>query len=220
MNSLREYLQASVEAETALFCEAEQLYQQSLTGFSHAHDDPLLHAREPHCGSATAFIQHNLRNHYGIETERLWGEPPLAPRLEHNNRIFGHVILRHENLLIDPTYGQLFNLTGMKAAHPATQSAHYPEELALFIDVHQPEQALEPLASALTEAASHEHAKQSAYAPLRHLGRQAVADVLFDIYNPDYYTDYTVHPLDPSYDHIQNLLQRGEQLRHTTRRIA
>lgn len=195
-----------VETETAHFCETEQALQVGKGTLGRAHDNPETHARLTNCGKATALVQHNLHKHHDTATQRLFGEPPLAPRIRHTNRKFGHVLLRTDEALIDPTYGQLFSYVGLHAP-VSYDDFSYPNPLSLTIDLSNPAETLDPLIDSLDEASRRESAQLDNYGPLRGQGRQAIRAVIYDIYNPDNYVPYEVETIHPSFDYIQALKQ-------------
>lgn len=209
-----EELGRTVEEETQLFCQAEHDNQSAKGRLGRTYDDATLYSRDSNCGVATAFLQQRLRQDHDLETERLHGQPPESPRLQFNNRRFGHVILRQNRFLIDPTYGQLFSFAGVTAGEVNKQpeSFRYPDKLALIVDTEEPEQALDPLVHALHAAAESEQSQQSPYAPFRGVGQGAIAATLRDLYNPDNYSHYQAQPTDPSHDHVQNILTRAKDL--------
>jgi len=197
------------EDETMQFCKAEQIIQQSKGTIGRTYDDVSLHARATHCGLATAFIQHYLKQNQGITSERLFGEPPLAPRTE-MHRKFGHVIVAVDQFLVDPTYGQLFSYVGVPLPHLATEHDFtYPDHLSLVIDANDPERALEPFIDTLKAT----NMPDAQYAPLRGMSRAAIADVVYDIYNPANYQSYELESMHPMYDYVQALKQASDQIR-------
>lgn len=198
-------LRQAIEQETNAFCAAEQTFQQRKGQLGAKYDDASLHARVSNCGAATAFVQQRLQENHDISTERLYGVSSLAPRSQHGNRSFGHVILRHENTLIDPTYGQLFAFAGIHPRQPEVTASDYPRELALMVDVAQSDDALAPLARAIDEASRHEYAQDN-YSPLRGVGAVAIQAVLRDVYAPSNYTQRVYDNDDPLYDRVQTLL--------------
>lgn len=213
MKPTHESLSRAVEAEVALFCEAEQIFQQQKGNLGKTYGDDSLHARSSNCGIATAFLQQALHTHHNIATERLYGEPPKAPRSEHGNRIFGHVILRHETTLIDPTYGQLFAFVGMTPQQIETVKHYYPEHLALLIGAEQRGATLSSLADSLHRASLRDHVQLQRYAPLRGVGKQTIAAALGDIYEPSHYTQHQASSADLTYDHLQEILRIANSVR-------
>lgn len=71
-----------------------------------------LQLRSAVCGLATAALQLYLNEVEGVRTERLITEPAAAPRGV-NSRILTHVVLRHEGVIIDPTYSQFLSFIGL-----------------------------------------------------------------------------------------------------------
>ena len=212
MTIYHEQLDRIVQTETAHFCDTEQALQISRGATGRPRDDARLHARLTNCGIASALVQHNLQHYHNITTNRLFGEAPLAPRTRFSRK-FGHVLLRTDDVLIDPTYGQLFSYVGIDASTPAGKDFAYPDTLSLAVDVNNPDATLEPLVDSLHEAAQSKLAAQDTYAPLRDQGRQALQAVVYDIYNPDNYIPYEVESLHPSFDYVQALKQISDQLR-------
>lgn len=207
-----EQLHRIVQSETEHFCDVQQALEQARESDGRTFDDPRLHARMANCGIASALIQHNLREHHGIATERLFGRPPAAPYSPSGNE-FGHVILRSDTTLIDPTYGQIFSFVGIHPLSPV-KGFSYPRNLALTVDTTDPEASLEPLVDALTDAAQLEISPYlQSRAPLRHKGRRALQSVIYDIYNPDHYAPYELETLHPSFDRVQALIHVSDQLR-------
>lgn len=212
MSTSVDRLRSIVEEETAHFCATEQVLQQSMGQNGRTYEDPSIHARLTNCGRATALIQHNLREHHTIATQRIFGEPPLAPRLRYNSRRFGHVLLRTNDTLIDPTYGQLFSYVGLTPSQ-SHETFAYSGPLSLTIDLSQPGAALEPLVDDLHAASQLEIAQLDEYGPLRGKGRQAIKAVIYDIYNPGHYIPYEVERFHPSYDYTEALKQVSDSLR-------
>ena len=205
-------LRSAVEAETAHFCDTEQTLQVSKGTLGRPRNDVRQHVRISNCGVATALVQHNLKEHYDVTTSRLFGEAPLAPRTRFG-RIFGHVVLRTEDTLIDPTYGQLFSYVGVDLSSPHMKDFVHPGPLALAIDLENPDATLEPLIDDLHEAASVKTGSLDAYAPLRDQGRQAIRAVIYDIYNLEHYVPYEVEAHHPSFEYIQALKQISAEIR-------
>ena len=210
MENIDKQLPQIIEDETHLFCKAEDIISRNRPK---APADELLHVRLPNCGSATSFIQYNLEHHHNISVDRLYGEPESAPRLRYNERRFGHVILRHADILIDPTYGQLFEYAGINASNPVVTKNDYPSSLALFVDLNDPGRTIEPLATALDEATQKQYALSEIYAPFRSIGKGAIASILYDIYALENYSSYPVRQSDPSYDYNTKLIEIGESIR-------
>lgn len=211
MNETNERLRSIVEAETELFCRAKHELQTTGTPAGAVHDDVRLYARETQCGYATAFVQHGLKVRHGIETERLAGEPPLAPRDSFGRRL-RHIILQHEDTLIDPTYGQWMAYAGVRAGNNETVSAQYPDRLALLVDTRESEEVLEPLAEELLTTASSERSSLVDYAPFRGMGATAILAVMNDIYTRSHYESYPTRPEHPSFAYTQRLLDVGASL--------
>ncbi|GEM_PF-3876881 len=212
MSLSRETLQTIAESETVHFCNAEQQLDLHRMGNHKRYDDPLIHARRTNCGIATALLQHTLREYHGIETTRLVGEPPQAPRTS-SGRTFSHVILQHDRFIIDPTSGQLASYMGLDHADKETALSHYPSNAALVIDTTKPEEGLEPFVDSLMTIEQLEHVRRHKYGPLRNLGRQAVSAAVYDIYNLDHYRPFPVEPFLVSYDYIEGLKQTSDSLR-------
>lgn len=205
-----ERLEQVVQAETALFCQVEQQFQQENGANNRGFRDESFHVRTLKCNVATSFLQQRLREQHAIDTHRLYGEPPRAPHLESGYRIFGHLILQYDTLLIDPTYGQLFSFVGLSPRHPETTPDHFPKPLALMVDTKHPDVVLGPLIAALHAAEALPQAQQSRYAPLRGLGQQAIGAVVHDIYTVGRYAPQEASPSDVSHDHVQALLRRAQ----------
>lgn len=213
MNTSIDHLRSIVEDETSHFCDTEQALQEEKGTLGRTYGDPTLHARTTNCGIATALIQHNLRTHHNIATDRLFGEPPLAPRERYNSRKFGHVLLRTETALIDPTYSQLFSYVGVSVSRSRANDFIYPEPLALTIDLENPEKTLDSLVDSLEEASQTEIAKRDDYAPLRGKGSRAIRAAIYDIYNIDNYVPYEIETYHPSFDYIEALKQISSNMR-------
>ncbi len=98
-----------------------------------------LQLRYTQCGLATAALQGYLFDQHGIETERLINHLHEAPTYN-DFSVLSHVILRADNLLIDPTHGQFMNFVGLThkiaidhdIAHlyPTPKIMVFPEEKA------------------------------------------------------------------------------------------
>lgn len=209
-----EQLHTLLEQETRNFCEATLAVENSraVPAVHYYHnEDP---ARTTNCGVATGSIQDSLLTHYSVETDRFLTEPTaeIMQRTSLNRR-FSHVVLRHENLILDPTYGQLFERSGLDRRHPKTQATDYPTDLSLIVDLNDQDATLEPLAEALHETTHLDHAKESTFAPFRGIGEKAILASLRDLYNPENYTPFAVTPEFVSYDAIQGIIQMTEQLR-------
>lgn len=197
-----------VEQETRLFCQAE-LARQALmtlpsTRYTH-QEDP---ARATNCGIATAVLQENLLDHHTVQTERLQGAPPKMPSYGYNRRRFNHVVLRHRDLdlLIDPTYGQLFGLAGIDRNSPNTKPSDYPVNLSLVVDLNDPDQTLEPLVESLEQASRKEHAqKDQTLAPLRDLGKRTLLTILRSTYDPENYQVFELDPAQPNFESIKKI---------------
>jgi hypothetical protein len=175
----------------------------------YSHDDEP--ARATNCGIATGFLTERLQSNHDIATQRLRGAPPLMPRTPFG-RTFDHAILRHEDTLIDPTYGQLFEYAGIDRRNPNTRATDYPESLSLLVDLNDPDATLEPLAESLDKASRFEHAQASRFAPLRNLGNVAILDILRNTYDPRYYEPFPLETYLPSYDTIQSLVMHAKYM--------
>jgi len=205
----------AAESETSLFCDALQEWelQNSNHLLRRVYADPTMHARSTNCGTAPALVQHGLKEHHGIETARLAGEPPKAPRKEFTRRAFRHILLQHENYLIDPTYGQLASWMGLSISDKDTVAENYPENLSLVVDTNDPEEQLEPLVNWLLQTKQLEHTKRNEKAPLRNLGRRALSEIVYDIYDINHYASYELAPEHISYEQIQALICISERRR-------
>lgn len=213
MGELQPAVRQAIEDEAALFCRVTQAYQRDKGAVSRVFADESLQARTSNCGIATAFMQQRLREQYDFDTERMYAEPPLAPRSQYNGHITGHMLLRHESTLIDPTYGQFFSYVGMRAGQEAVDASAYPDNLALLVSETHPDEALEPLAAAMLATSELEHVARSEYQPLRGLGRQAILCVLRDIYTSDHYEPRELKPEDGLYDWTTELVRMAAHLR-------
>ncbi len=209
-----EQLHPLLEQETRNFCDAMLEIENSrgVPAMRYYHDeDP---ARTTNCGVATGSIQESLLTYHNVATDRFLTEPTTeAMQITSLNRRFSHVVLRHENLILDPTYGQLFERSGLDRHHPKTQATDYTTDLSLIVDLNNQDATLEPLAEALDEATHLEHAKESVFAPFRDIGKNAILASLRDLYNSENYTRFDVTPELVSYDRIQGIIQMTEYMR-------
>ena len=207
-----EQLHPSLEHETQLFCQAELAIQafRSVPSTRYYHeDDP---ARTTNCGIATGSIQKELQEYHKLEASRMISKPDLIPKTRFGRR-FSHVILQHDTFVLDPTYGQLFEYSGLDRHNQDTARADYPNTLSLVVDVNNPDDTLEPLAESLEEATYLEHAQISKFAPFQNIGKRAILAYLRRLYNPENYTPFEVTTELPSYDSIQGVIRMTEEIR-------
>ena len=97
-----------------------------------------LQLRDTVCGFATGALQKYLDEVHGIHTDRLLTTPDEAPRGLSSRRLT-HVVLRHNDHIIDPTYGQFMQFVGLD---PRTAADHghedlYPEPKIAVYDVDE-----------------------------------------------------------------------------------
>lgn len=207
MGHSRESIHSILEQETRLFCQAELARQALMTlpsaRYNH-NDDP---ARATNCGLATGVLQNNLREYHGVVIDRIQGTPPEMPAYGYNHRRFSHVLLRHEDFLLDPTYGQLFGFAGIDRNNPAVSSSSYPESLSLVVDLNNPDETLDPVAESLEEATHKEYShKDEVLAPLRGLGKNAILNILRDVYDTDSYEASELSPDQSNFESIQKII--------------
>ena len=173
-----------VEQETAWFCQVEQQRQLDDPIMGHPFADSTYHVRTSNCGAATALIQYNLQQFHGISTERVITTATQAPRSKYNSRLFRHVMLLCDDLIVDPTYGQFFGWMGFRVS--ATDSNDsltevFPTELAWQTAVSAVDQSTARLADRLLSA-TNTPPNQPDYQPLRSAGRATVWAILKEIY--------------------------------------
>lgn len=97
-----------------------------------------LQLRDTVCGFATGALQKYLDEVHGIQTDRILTTPDEAPR-GMSSRKLTHVALRHNDYIIDPTYGQFMQFVGLD---PRTASEHgyeelYPEPKVAIYDIDE-----------------------------------------------------------------------------------
>lgn len=83
--------------------------------------------RSPICGVATALLQIYLRQKE-IETTRLIAYPDKLPRGLNSRRLAHVALFCEDGTMIDPTFGQFFNLVGLTAGRAHT----YPQLRQLY----------------------------------------------------------------------------------------
>lgn len=110
-----------------------------------------LQLRYSYCGVATAALQRYLQERYEIATDRMIAMPAQAPR-HINHRQMSHVVLRHESLVIDPTYSQFMSYVGVLPArvldNEVLRALYPPRKIAVF-----PVATSNEFADSFTEAA-------------------------------------------------------------------
>ena len=171
-----------------------------------------LQLRYSYCGVATAALQRYLQDHK-ITTERVITEPEVAPR-HMNQRHMSHVALRHESLLIDPTYSQFLSYVGVMPArvlqrealrrfYPARKIAVFPVEssnefAAAFAKVaHAADVEIEPL-----------NIGHDSYPPddaLRGTSLDEKFEVYRAIWSPNDYKCFPVDEQPALHDHINKI---------------
>ena len=204
-----------VEQETEHFCTVEQQRQLGCGVLRHTFDDPRWHARISNCGAATVLVQHNLKMYHSTPTQRVITVPPLAPRGEYNQRKFRHVLLTTPDKIIDPTYGQLFRWAGFgspRNANHDTPAAIFPDNLALIIDLHQPDIAIGALTQALISARE-KYPANTTYQPLRNASENQIFDTLTDVYDTTHFAPFTVGAEDNrDYSHLFELSRNSRSI--------
>lgn len=84
----------------------------------------------PQCGLATAVLQIYLEQE-GFTTQRMTRNIPAPPIPSYATDSLAHVVLRSEDVMIDPTYTQFYAASGLSsgiASYSAKMKALYPEK--------------------------------------------------------------------------------------------
>ena len=172
-----------------------------------------LQLRYSYCGVATAALQQYLQERCDVTTERMVTEPEIAPRHMQQRRM-AHVVLRHESLIIDPTYSQFLSYVGVMPARVLCRQDlrdFYPAQKIAVFSVASSDEFADNFARVAHMAdvtIGPLDLSQNSYPPddaLRGTSMSEKTEVYRAIWSPDGYTPFPVSEQPALRDHINRV---------------